>query len=381
MIRSTFSSERSRECEELGGSLRWTNRVKMGPMTDDIRTAAPVARPIPPDAQMNQILSHFWMTQAISVVTRLGVPEILVDEAKPVAQIAAEVGAHAPTLNRLLRGLAERGVFAVKDGGYALTPLGNTLRRGTPGSQASMAVMLGSDWQVALRAGFYEGVRTGRSPWAAVDDGGIFGYLDSHPEDAEVFNEAMIEVSASASAVVAARYDFGRFKTLVDVGGGQGYLLAAVLAANPTLRGVLFDQADVIAGAQAQLERHGVTGRCELVAGSFFETVPDGADGYIVSKVLHDWDDESALAILRNIATAMRPDATLLISEWVLPDDETEPDPVGRVLDVQMFIVTDSGRERTQREFSDLLNQAGLRLVRVLRDRPALPALLEAVLQ
>ena len=349
-------------------------------MTDESRTADPVAHPIPPDAQMNLIMTHFWMTQAISVITRLGVPEALADGPKPVTQIAAEVGAHAPTLNRLLRGLTEREVFVVKDGGYALTPLGQTLRRGTPGSLASAAVMMGSDWQVALRGGLYDSVRTGESPWAKVDEAGLFGYLDAHPDDAEVFNEAMIEISASSTAAAAARYDFGRFTTLVDVGGGQGYLLAAVLAAHPTLRGVLFDQAEVIAGATAQLERHGVAERCELVAGSFFETVPGDADGYIVSNILHDWDDDSTLTVLRNIAAAMRPDATLLISEWVLPDD-TEPDPVGRVVDVQMFICTEGGRERTRGEFSDLLGQAGLRLTRVLRDQPVLPTILEIVRQ
>jgi len=349
---------------------------------DDENPATPPASspapPIPPNAQMNQLLTSFWMTQAISVVTRLGVPEVLADGARPVTEIAEEVGAHAPTLDRVLRGLTERGILTFHDDRYALTPLGATLRRGTPGSLASLAIMLGSDWMVALRGGLYESVRTGRMATVDVLGTGLFSYLEQHPEDAGIFDAAMVESSASAAAAMATAYDFSRFTTLVDVGGGRGYLLGSILAAHPGLHGVLFDEAHVIAGAGPQLERHGVADRCELTAGSFFETVPPGADGYILSSVLHDWDDETALAILRNVATAMTPEATLLIAGWVLPDGP-EPYPVGRVLDVQMLLVTDGGRERTQSEFDDLLNRAGLRLVKVLQGRPTLPTLLEVV--
>jgi hypothetical protein len=324
------------------------------------------------------MLTSFWTMQAVSVITRLGVPEALAGGPRPAAEIAAEVGADAAYLDRTLSALSEIGIFTREDGGYALTPLGATLRRGTPDSLASLAVMLGSDWQLALRGGMYESIRTGRMATFDVLGTGLFGYLQAHPEDASVFNAAMVEAAASASAAVATAYDFGRFKTLVDIGGGRGYLLASILAAHPDLRGVLFDEGHVLAEAGPQLERHDVADRCELVAGSFFETIPGGADGYLISNVLHDWDDDATLAILRTIAAAMTEESTLLIATWVLPEGP-EPYPVGRVLDLQMLLSTDGGRERTQREYSDLLDQAGLRLTGVLQTQPVVPSLLEVV--
>jgi hypothetical protein len=343
-------------------------------MDETDRSTGPV---VPPNAQMYQLLSHFALLQAMSVVTRLGVPETMAGGPRPVAEIADEVGAHAPTLHRVLRVLAEIGIFTVQDAGYGLTPLGDTLRRGAPGSLASLAVMAGSDWMLDLRGGLYDTVRTGRVNTVGVLGTGLFEYLQARPEAAEVFDSAMTNVSAGAAAL-ATRYDFGRFKTLVDIGGGRGYLLASILAAYPGLSGVLFDQAHVLAGAGPQLERVGVADRCELVAGDFFESVPAGADGYLINNVLHDWPDETVVGILRVIAAAMTPDATLLISGWLLPDDAT-PYPVGRALDLQMLLVTDGGRERNERDYRELLGQAGLELQRVVQGEPVLPAFLEVV--
>lgn len=347
---------------------------------DDVNSepsADGAAAPIPPNAQMYRLLSQSSVLQAISVITRLGVPETLAGGARPVAEIAEAVGAHAPSLHRVLRVLAEFGILEVRDGGYALTSLGETLRRDAPGSLAALAVMGGSDWMLALRGGLYETVRTGRINTVSVLGTGLFEYLKAHPEDAEVFDAAMVNLSAAAAAV-APRYDFGRFKTLVDIGGGHGNLLGAVLALHPRLTGVLFEQAHVLAGAGPQLERHGVTDRCELVAGDFFAEIPAGADGYVINNVLHDWDDDAVVRILQTIAAAMSPDSTLLISGWVLPDD-AEPYPVGRSVDLQMLLVTDGGRERTEADYRVLLARAGLELRRVLRAEPVLPTLLEVV--
>ena len=346
-------------------------------MDETDHSAPPAGPPVPPNAQMYQLLSHFALLQALSVVARLGVPEAMAGGVRPVDEIAEEVGAHAPTLHRLLRALAEIGVFSAEEGGYALTPMGATLRRETPGSLASLAVMAGSDWMTALRGGLYDTVRTGHVNTVSVLGTGLFDYLRQHPEKAAVFDSAMTDVSAAAAAL-ATRYDFGRFKTLVDVGGGRGYLLASILAAYPALSGVLFDQEHVLAGAAPQLERLGVADRCELVAGDFFASVPAGADGYLINNVLHDWPDETVVRILRTIAAAMTPDATLLISGWLLPDD-TVPYPAGRALDLQMLLVTDGGRERNEPEYRDLLAQADLELRRVIQGEPTLPAFLEVV--
>jgi O-methyltransferase domain len=334
---------------------------------------------MPPTAQMNQLLASLWTTQAISVITRLGVPQALAAGPKSVAELATELGAHAPTLNRVLRALVGTGVVSSGDAGYELTELGQTLRPDAPDSLAATAVMMGSDWQLAIRSGLDDSVRTGRPAAQKVWGKSLFEYLGEHPQDAAVFNAAMIERSARAHAAVAVGYDFGRFGTLVDVGGGHGYLLGAILAAHPDVQGVLFDQPEVVAGASANLERIGVLDRCRLVGGDFFEAVPPG-DGYIISNVLHDWDDEEVRLILGNCAAAMRPGGTVLISEWVLPD-RAESDPVSTTLDLIMLIVTENGRERTRSEFEALLAAAGLELTGAVRGSPGLPTLLEARLK
>lgn len=333
---------------------------------------------IPPGAQMSFMLTTAWTTQAISDVTRLGVPAALADGPLPVEQIAARVGAHAPTLNRVLRALTELDLFTRQDGEYALTPLGRTLCPGAADSLEASAIMLGSSWQAAARAGLYETILTGDPSSLRLWEGGFFGYMNRHPDDAAVFNRAMFEISASSTAAVAAGYDFGRFKTLVDVGGGSGYLIGAILADRPALQGVLFDLPDVVASAGDTLDELGVGDRCDRVAGDFFESVPKGADGYLISNVLHDWDDDQALAILRNIAGAMGSEATLLIAEWV-SQDGPEPAPVSNVFDLEMLMVTDGGRQRSAAEFAELLGRVGLRLVGSTQISPQIPTLLEAV--
>jgi hypothetical protein len=328
---------------------------------------------------MMMFLFQPWLVQAVSVVTELGVPAALAAGPRPVADVADEVGAVPSALKRVLRALAEIGVVAEQPGDvYALTPLGRTLVPGEPGSLANLAVMTGSRWQRDVWSGMADVVRTGRPATYTVLGSGLFGHLAENPGDAAVFNAAMVEAAAGSTAAVAAGYDFGRFGTLVDVGGGHGYLLGAVLAAHPGVRGVLFDLPDVADGAGPNLERLGVAGRVERVGGSFFDGVPAGGDGYLLSNVLHDWDDEHALHILRNVRVAMgERDATLLLSEWVLPDGP-EPYPAGKILDLQMLVSTDDGRERTRTEFTGLLAAAGLRLTGEVPGGPGLPTLLEA---
>jgi hypothetical protein len=336
---------------------------------------------VPPDAQMMSLLMQAWVVQAISVVTRLGVPAALAGGPRPVADVAVEVGAVAPALKRVLRALAEIGIVAELPGPapdtYALTPLGRTLVPGEPGSVANLAVMTGSEWQRDVWTGMYDVVRTGRPATYTVWGSGLFSFLAEHPQDAAVFNAAMVEAAAGSTAAVAASYDFGRFGTIVDVGGGHGYLLGAVLAAHPGVSGVLFDRPEVVDGAEANLKRLGVADRVELVGGSFFDAVPAGGDGYLLSNVIHDWDDEHVLVILRNVRAAAGEDATLLLSEWVLPDGP-EPYPAGKIMDLQMLVSTDDGRERTRGEFAALLGAAGFRLTGEVVGGPGLPTILEA---
>ena len=353
-------------------------------MTEEATAAQPRADGgghVRPDAQMMGLLMQAWIVQAISVVTRLGVPAALAGGPRAVTDVAAEVGAVAPVLKRVLRALAEVGVVAELPGPdgdtYALTPLGRTLVPGEPGSLANLAVMTGSEWQRDVWTGMYDVLRTGRPATYTVWGSGLFGYLADHPADAAVFNAAMVEAAAGSTAAVAASYDFGRFGTIVDVGGGHGYLLGAVLAAHSGVTGVLFDRPEVVAGAVGNLQRLGVADRVELVGGSFFDGVPGGGDGYLLSNVLHDWDDEHVLVILRHVRAASGDDATLLLSEWVLPDGP-ESYPAGKILDLQMLMSTDDGRERTRSEFAGLLGAAGFRLTGEVPGGPGLPTILEA---
>jgi hypothetical protein len=303
-----------------------------------------------------------------------------------VAEVAHEVGAVPSVLARMLRALAGAGVVepvtAAGANGvpavrrvYRLTPLGRTLVPGEPGSVAALAVMTGSRWQREVWTGLEDVLRTGRPATYTVWGAGLFDFLAAHPDDAAVFNAAMVEAGAGSTAAVASGYDFGRFGTVVDVGGGYGYLLGAILAAHPGVRGVLFDQPAVVPGAAANLERLGVADRVTTVAGSFFDGVPGGGDAYLLSNVLHDWDDTHATGILRHCRAAMGDDATLLVSEWVLGDGRS---PVGTFMDLQMLASTDDGRCRTEAEHARLLAAAGLRLVREIPGGPGAPSLLEA---
>ena len=204
----------------------------------------------------------------------------------------------------------------------------------------------------------------------------VLGYLGEHAEDAGVFAAAMTSVSTNESVSVAGAYDFGRFNTIVDVGGGRGGLLAAILAGHPHLQGVLFDVPTVLAGAVGELSGAEVTGRCKVVSGDFFDSVPDGADAYLLSAIIHDWDDDQAVQILSTCRAAMTDTACILLAEVVLPDG---PEPsMGKLADLEMLVMTAGGRQRTEAEHRTLLARADLRLTRVVPST-GMVSLIEAV--
>lgn len=218
----------------------------------------------------------------------------------------------------------------------------------------------------------YTTVKTGEPAFDRVHGAALFDYLAEHPEDAAVFDAAMTSTSKSNTVSIVAAYDFTRFGTIVDVGGGQGGLLAAILAANPHLHGVLFDAPTVVAGAAEELSRAGVGDRCTVVGGDFFDSVPAGGDAYLLSGVIHDWDDDHAVKILSACRAAMADTGCVLIAEMVLPqgpEKGTEKDTApltGKLLDVEMLVMTSGGRQRTEAQFRTVLHQAGLRLTRIL---------------
>jgi hypothetical protein len=324
---------------------------------------------------MMQILSARWVSSAASVAAKLGVADALSAGPMPVEDIAKRVGAHAHALRRVLRALASMGVFVEDEQGrFANTPLSETLRT-TPGSARAMAMLMGEKAMALAWNDLLHAVVTGESAFEKVHGAHAFEHFDRDEALARVFNEAMTSRSATEAGAVTATFDFSGVRTLVDVAGGHGLLLASVLVKNPAQRGVLFDLPKVVAGAGPNLERAGVASRCEVVAGDFFESVPPGADGYMLKHILHDWDDERCVRILKNIHAASAPGARLFVIECVIAPGNAPH--FGKLLDLQMLVVTSGGRERTRLEWEALLAAGGFTLARVV-DTAAAVSVLEA---
>ena len=327
----------------------------------------PNASSPPLDAILMQMLFGGLMQQSISVAAKLGIADLLSDQPRTAAELAASTGTHEPSLYRVLRMLASAGIFMeTADRRFELTPLASLLRSDAPNSMRDVAIMQGEDWNCRNTIELLHCVRTGATGQEKAHGMNLFEYLARHREDEDVFSRAMTNLSLSVVPAIVEAYDFSGVSKLVDVAGGHGLLLAGILKANPQVRGVLFDQPSVVEGAGALLEKEGVRGRVELVPGDFFESVPQGADAYIMKHIIHDWDDEGSVKILQNIREAMKGDGKVLIVEMVVPEGN-EPSPA-KVMDVQMLIAT-GGKERTESEYRGLLESSGLRLNRVVPTR------------
>jgi hypothetical protein len=331
---------------------------------------------LPPEAALTQMIFGAFVSQAVSVAAKLGVADLLAEKPLTVAALAAATGTHERSLYRVLRTLASVGVFReTGERVFELTPLAEPLRSDAPNSMRNGAIFMGAEWHWRVYGEMMHSVRTGKSAWSRAHGVEVFDYFAAHPEHGEVFNRAMTDMSAAAAAAVTEAYDFAGVGKLVDVAGGHGYLLAAVLRATPGARGVLFDLPQVVEGASATIEREGVAGRVELASGDFFASVPEGADAYMMKHIIHDWDDERAVMILNNVRRAMRDDGRVLICETVVPEGN-EPH-FGKLMDLEM-LVSPGGVERTEREFAELLAQAGLELRRVVPTRSYL-SVVEAI--
>jgi hypothetical protein len=324
-----------------------------------------------------QLASGSWIGQAVHVAARLGIADQLEDGPKTPATLAEATGTHAGTLHRLLRALASLGVFAEDaEGRFGLTPLAEGLRTNAPGSLRAYAIMMGEDWHWRAWGELLYSVRTGQPAFEHVFGSHVFSYFGEHPEAARVFDAAMTSRTRQEIATMTAAYDWPASGTIVDIGGGQGALLAAILARTPGARGVLFDLPRVIAVARETIEGAGLADRCALAAGDFFEQVPPGGDLYLLKRVVHDWDDERASTILRNCRAAMGERSRLLVIEHVLPPGNAPS--WGKLIDLQMLILTPGGRERDEAAFRELLALAGLRVERIIPAGPT-ASLIEAV--
>jgi hypothetical protein len=312
-----------------------------------------------------QMINGYWNSQMICVAAKLGIADLVADGPKSSAELAKITGTHAPTLYRLLRALASLGVFAEDDRGrFGLTPLAEPLRTGVPDSLRDWAVFAADvetwrSWEQLLYS-----VTTGEAAFEHVWGMPNWEYRAHKPEANAIFNAAMISASSRRIGPVMAAYDFSGIRTIVDVGGGHGAFIAAILSAYPTMRGILFDLPHVVAGAEPMLKAAAIASRCEIIGGSFLEAAPGGGDAYLLSKVIHDWGDERAAAILRNCRQVMAVHSRLLLVEAVIPPGNT-PHP-GKLSDINMLVVNTGGRERTEAEFRALLKAAGFTLARII---------------
>jgi len=312
-------------------------------------------------AELLRLLDGFRVTQTIYAGVELGIPDLLADGERTADDLAEASGANPPTLYRLLRALASLGVLSEGDGRrFSLTELGQPLRSDVPGSIRGWVRLQGRDYLWRSWGNLASAVREGENSFRMVHGTDIWEWRAEHADESAIFDDAMRSMTIGVNASILDAYDFGRFRTIVDVAGGNGTLLAAVLAAHPASSGILFDQAHVVSGAEPILRAAGVLDRCEIVAGSFFESVPAGADAYVLKWIIHDWEDEESVAILRTVRAAMAPDAVVLVIERDL--GEPNENPVAKLADLNMLVMP-GGRERTLDEYAALFGAADLRLV------------------
>lgn len=305
-----------------------------------------------------------WTTAALYSAARLGIADQLAAGPARAHEVAARVGADPDGVHRLMRALASRGVLAQRpDGAFTLTRIGTALRSDVDGSLRDLVLFIGHPIRWADWGHLEHSVRTGRTAFAELHGAPFFSYLAGDPEFAEVFNRAMTAGSGLADEAALARYNFSRFGLVVDVGGGHGSVLATILRRAPAARGVLFDLPSVVADAGPAFAAAAVADRVTITGGSFMDSVPEGADAYVMKNIIHDWQDDDAVRILRTIRTAIADGGRLVLLEMVLP--ERADSFIGLMLDLEM-LVTAGGRERTRAEYANLLWRSGFRLTRVL---------------
>jgi hypothetical protein len=330
-----------------------------------------------PPQQVAHLMDGYLTTQLLYVAVKLGLAEALADGPRDAEALASAVGAQPDALRRVLRGLAAEGILDECPGGrFGLAAAGTCLRADVPGSLRG-AILARGEVYYAAAAGLLEAVQHGGAAFERVHGLGSFEYLTQRPELGTAFQGSMADRSRQEAADVVAAYDFGGFEQLVDVGGGQGLLLEVILRAAPRSRGVLLDLPPVVERARERLEAMGLAGRCAFVPGDFFAAVPPGGDAYLLSRVIHDWDDEAAIRILATCRAAMPDRGTLLLVEAVLPERAREQ-PAAIRMDLHMLTLL-HGRERTAVEYERLLGAAGFRLARVAPTRsPAGVSVIEA---
>jgi SAM-dependent methyltransferase len=336
--------------------------------------------PLPPGSILYQLSIGHYVSRALHVAAKLGVADLLAGGPLPTAELAAKTDTDAAALRRVLRLLVSVGVFTeADDGSFGLTPLGDAMRSDVPGSARALVLLFAG---IGIQDSWKEleyCVRTGQPAFRKHSpDGDAFSNFDA--EQAAIFDAAMATFAPQTAAAIVQAYDFSQFGTVIDVGGGNGALLIGILGGNPRLKGIVFDRPQAAGGAKSKVAEAGLSGRCEVVAGDFFASVPEGADAYLIKHVIHDWNDEQATAILRNCRRAMKPGARLLLAEGVYPAriDTSLPSRGAAANDVNMLVAT-GGRQRSEDEFRSLYDAAGFALTKIVPTLSPAVCLIEGV--
>jgi len=316
-------------------------------------------------AILRGIITQYFASRALYAAAALDVAGALSTGSKSVEQLAQLIGAHAPSLYRVLRVLAASQIFREEeDRRFANTALSELLRADVPGSLRDLVLLFGDETSWRSWEGILHAVRTGEAPFEHIYGEKFFDFLQDHADTAAMFDRAMASASSTTNAAVAQACDFSGFGTVLDIAGGTGSALCSILKAAPHLHGIVFDLPHVAQRAREFIAAQGLTQRCEFSGGSFFEAVPSGADAYFMKHVLHDWGDAECAAILGNCRKAMSRDARLLICERIVPPGN-EPSSA-KLIDLHMMMTNHGGKERTEPEYRDLLNKSGFELQRVI---------------
>ncbi|HEX5229812.1 MAG TPA: methyltransferase [Bryobacteraceae bacterium] len=331
--------------------------------------------PVPVEAQLLEMMLSQVVSRLVNLAAVLKLPDHLAPGPKTAEELAALTATSAPVLYRVLRTLSSFGLFT-EDAAhrFSLLPLGQALQTGTPSHAA--ALMLSGEFISRSLDHLLHSVQTGETGFQKAFGQRLFDWLAAHPTEAGLFNATMVGVHGMEPAAVADAYDFSIFDTVADIGGSTGNMLTTILGRHARPRGILFDMPHVVRDAPALIRERGLTDRIRIEAGSFFESVPSGADAYVLSHVIHDWTEQQCLTILGNCRRAMKPGARVLLVEMVLPSGDVPH--LGKILDMLM-LVTPGGEERTAEQYGPLLEKAGLRMTGVISTASPV-SIVEAVL-
>lgn len=308
-----------------------------------------------------EIANGYWASQAVYVAAKLGIADLLAEGPKCCEEVACATGADRDAIRRLLRALAGLGILTENQHSFHLTGIGMPLQSGVPGSLRSMVLTLGEEHYYAWGK-LLDSVQNGEPAFDRVYKTSLFGYLQNNPAAGETFHRAMDDFTRQAALACALAYDFSGIRSAVDVGGGHGALIVTMLRCYPEMTGILFDSGDVLERARHTFRTAAVDDRGIVVAGDFFESIPQGADAYLLKNILHDWDDDSAVKILRNCRRAINDRGRLLVIEIVLGTGTD--DPFESLLDLNMLVIS-GGRERTESEYRRLFENGGFRLTSI----------------